>query len=190
METDVIENHKRYLARKELFKNFGCDIDQEREFVLAQAQPLTGSILEAGTGKGHFSLTLAKAGYKFTTIDISSEEQGFAKLNLKYYGLDGNVDFSIENGKHLSFKNDSFDVIFSVNTIYHFSNPYVVIDELIRVLAAKGKLILSDFTPEGFKLIEEIHASEGKVHEEGGASLEQVKTYLVRKEFRVRDSAS
>ncbi|MBU2035518.1 MAG: class I SAM-dependent methyltransferase [Candidatus Omnitrophica bacterium] len=77
MDNDVLENHKSYLARKELFNSFGFDIDRERELILVQTGPLFGKILEAGTGKGHFAITLAKAGYKFTTFDISTQEQGF-----------------------------------------------------------------------------------------------------------------
>jgi ubiquinone/menaquinone biosynthesis C-methylase UbiE len=171
LEEAVIENHKRYLERKSLYKNFGYDIDKERAFTIEKAQPIYGKILEAGTGKGHFALALAKEGYKFTAFDISEEEQGFAKLNLKYFGLVHLVDFCIENGEHLRFKNKNFDVIFSVNTIHHLLNPYKVIDELIRVLSFKGKLVLSDFTKEGLEIMDKIHASEGRVHEVSKATL-------------------
>lgn len=185
MEPEVIENHERYAARKELFKSFGCDVDRERRFILEQAGPLTGMILEAGTGKGHFAIALAQAGYKFVTFDVSPDEQRFARLNLRYYGLDTHVDFRIENGERLTFADGSFDAVFSVNTIHHLEEPYAVIDELIRVLAAGGKLVLSDFTEEGFRLIERIHASEGRAHEKGGAALDDIRAYVADKGFSV-----
>jgi len=184
MEKAVIENHRKYLERKALYKSFGYDIDKERAFIIEQAQPIYGAILEAGTGKGHFALALAKQGYKFTTFDISEEEQGFAKLNLKYFGLDRLVDFRIENGEYLSFKDKSFDIIFSVNTLHHFTNPYKVMDEFIRVLSLGGKIVLSDFTKEGLLIMDKIHAAEGKEHEVSKTTLSDMNKYLTGKGFR------
>ena len=185
MNKEIIENHKRYLERKALFKSFGYDVDKERAFIVKQAKPLRGKILEAGTGKGHFAIALAKAGCKFTTFDVSAAEVAVAKLNLKYFGLDKQVNFRVENGEHLSFKDNSFDVIFSVNTIHHLANPYKVIDELIRVLSLTGNLVLSDFTKEGLKIMDKIHSSEGEKHETSKTTLSDIDSYLRGKGFKI-----
>ncbi|MFA5090801.1 MAG: class I SAM-dependent methyltransferase [Candidatus Omnitrophota bacterium] len=190
MEEELLANHKRYLERKALYSSLGYDVDKERVFILEKAQPLYGDILEAGTGKGHFALELAKAGYSFATFDISETEQVFAKLNLRYFGLDKQVDFRIENGESLSFKDKSFDVVFSVNTLHHLTNPYKVIDEFLRVLSFEGKLVLSDFTQEGFALMDKIHASEGNKHEVGKTTLADAEEYLIGKGFRITRSSS
>jgi len=188
MEKELPENHQRYLARKEQYKSFGYDIDRERTFIVKQAQPIRGSILEAGTGKGHFALVLAKEGYKFTTFDISQEEQRFAKLNLEYYGLRQNVNFLIEDGEHTSFKDNSFDVIFSVNTIHHLTRPYLVVDEFTRILADKGKIVLSDFTEEGMQVMDKMHALEGAKHQASGFSIDDIKKYLIGKDFKTKQA--
>ncbi|MDD5562045.1 MAG: class I SAM-dependent methyltransferase [Candidatus Omnitrophica bacterium] len=190
MEEELLANHKRYLERKGLYSSLGYDVDKERAFILEKAQPLYGDILEAGTGKGHFTLELAKAGYSFTTFDISETEQAFAKLNLRYFGLDKQVDFRIQNGESLSFKDKSFDVIFSVNTLHHLTNPYKVIDEFLRVLSFEGKLVLSDFTQEGLVLMNKIHASEGNKHEVGKTTLSDIEEYLIGKGFKVNKANS
>lgn len=190
MEDELLANHKRYLERKALYSSLGYDVDKERAFILEKAQPLYGDVLEAGTGKGHFALELARAGYKFTTFDISETEQAFAKLNLRYFGLESQVDFRIENGECLSFKDKSFDIIFSVNTLHHLTNPYKVIDEFLRVLSFEGKLILSDFTQKGLALMEKIHASEGNIHEVGKTTLADVERYLTEKGFRINKAHS
>lgn len=190
MDKEVLEDHKRYLERKALYKNFGCDIDKERAFILEKAQPIYGDILEAGTGSGHFALALAKEGYQFTTFDISEQEQKLARSNLEYFGFSHLADFRIENGEHLSFQDKSFDNIFSVNTLHHLANPYKVIDELLRVLSFEGKIILSDFTQEGFVLMDKIHASEGNKHEAGKTTLEDIGRYLESKGFRTTKSNS
>lgn len=190
MEKQILENHQRYLERKALYKSFGCDIDKEREFIIAKAQPLYGDILEAGTGKGNFALSLAKQGYRFTTFDISEEEQNFAKLTLRYFGLDNLVDFKIENGEHLSFEDGKFDIVFSINTFHHLINPYKVIDELIRVLPFEGKIVLSDFSVEGFELMDKIHTSEGKIHQVSEVSLADVEKHLITKGFKAEKHKS
>ena len=190
MEKEILENHRLYLERKALYKSFGFDIDRERDFVIEKAQPIYGDILEAGTGKGHFALSLAKAGYNFTTFDISETEQAFARLNLKYFGLETKVVFCIENGENLSFKDKSFDIVFAVNVLHHLVNPYKVIDEFIRVLSFKGKIIISDFTKEGLEIIDKIHALEGKTHEVSKVTLSDVKSYLVNKGFRTKEYKS
>lgn len=190
MEEELLVNHKRYLERKALYSSLGYDIDKERALILEKAQPLYGDILEAGTGKGHFAFELAKAGYKFTTFDISEAEQLFAKLNLRYFGLDKQVDFRIENGESLSFKDKSYDVIFSVNTVHHLMNPFKVIDEFLRVLSFEGKLVLSDFTQEGLVLMDKIHASEGNKHEVGKTTLADIEGYLKNRGFRITKAGS
>ena len=185
VDKEVLDNHQKYLERKALYKSFGCDIDEERKFILEKAQPLYGDILEAGTGKGHFTLALAKESCQFTTFDISEEEQKFARLNLKYFGLDHLVDFRIENGECSSFKDKSFDIIFSINTFHHLENPYKVLDELIRLLSFEGKLILSDFTEEGMSLVDKIHAMEGKKHAVSKTTLADIERYLKEKGFNI-----
>ncbi|MFH0790145.1 MAG: class I SAM-dependent methyltransferase [Candidatus Omnitrophota bacterium] len=181
MDNEILENHKRYLKRKALYKSFGYDVDKERDFILEQAKPIYGKILEAGTGKGHFALALAKAGYSFVTFDISAEEQRFAKLNIVHFGFEKQVDFRIENGERTSFPDASFDTVFSVNVLHHLSNPYQVIDELIRLISPQGRLILADFTKEGFKVMDKIHGLEGNTHETGKARLMDAELYLIKK---------
>jgi ubiquinone/menaquinone biosynthesis C-methylase UbiE len=190
VDKEVLENHKRYLERKALYKNFGYDVDKERAFIIEKAQPIFGDILEVGTGKGHFALALAKEGYKFISVDISEEEQRIAKLNLRYFGLEKSVDFRIENAESLSFKDKSFDVIFAVNALHHFANPYKVIDELVRVVKFEGKIILSDFTKEGLRFMDKIHASEGRKHEVSKITLADIKWYLKDKGFMITKASS
>ena len=190
LDNEILENHRRYLERKELYIGFGYDIDKERSFVLEKAKPLYGKILEAGTGKGHFAIALAKEGLSFVTFDISQEELHFAKLNLAYFGLDKYADFKIENAEYTSFADECFDVIFSVNTLHHLHSPYKVINELTRILSQKGKLILSDFTEEGFAVMGKIHALEGKTHEVGKTTLLDIESYLAKKGFSIKKAAS
>jgi ubiquinone/menaquinone biosynthesis C-methylase UbiE len=172
------------IKRKKQFAIYGYDIKKERNFIIESALPFAGKILEAGTGKGNFSILLAKKGYKFVSFDISKTEQDFAKIAMANLGLEQFVDFIIENGENLSFKNESFDTIFSVNTLHHINQSSIFLDELSRVVTKNGKIILSDFTDEGFDMLDKIHESEGDKHEKNNFGLKDAEIYLNNKKFK------
>lgn len=47
--------------------------------------------------------------------------------------------FCIYDGKHIPYSDNSFDRMFTVNTIYFWVKPYLLLAELYRVLKPKGK---------------------------------------------------
>ena len=177
----LAENHTRYLERIALFKTFGYDIEKERQAILERVRPITGRILEVGTGKGYFAVALAQKGHTFTTIDVSSEEQEFARSNITYIGLEKQVDFKVENAERMSFADASFDTIISVNTIHHLANPVRAIDEIVRVAAPGCKIVISDFNAAGFAVVDRIHQSEGRRHEAITSTLGGVRDHLIRR---------
>ena len=186
METLFKENHKKYLQRVIFYKGFGYDIEENREFLINAAKPINGKILEIGTGKGYLTLALAKQGYQFTSVDISFEEQEFAKLNLQFFELEHLVNFQIADALNLNFYDKSFDVIFSVNTLHHIDEPFRFIAEAIRVMKDKGKRILSDFSEEGLNLINMVHEKEGKKHKEGKIRFSEIETFLAKNRMQYK----
>lgn len=175
---NIKNSFHNYAERLGVYKKFGCDIEKEREFILEKAAPLSGKILEVGTGKGYMAITLARMGISFTTVDVSAEEQEFARQNIKHLKLEGLIDFRIEDAEKMSFDNDSYDIILSVNTLHHLKSPFKVIDECLRVLKPGGRFILSDFTKKGFGIIDLIHKMEGRLHAAHPAKLIDVKGHL------------
>ncbi|MCK4993936.1 MAG: class I SAM-dependent methyltransferase [Candidatus Omnitrophica bacterium] len=165
MKTDIIDNNKIFLERIEFYKKLGLDQLKEREFVLKKTLPLKGNILEVGTGKGHFSLMLAKNGYRFTTIDIDKEGQDIARLTLAYYRLQNFANFKIEDACCLSFPDKSFDFIFCIHVYHHLKDSHRVLKEMIRVLKPAGRIILSDFSKAGMNIINKCHTLEGRKHD-------------------------
>ncbi len=190
MENEVFENHKRYLERVNFYRNFGYDLEKERDFILAKSLPISGKMLEIGTGKGHFALALAKHGFSFISIDISEEEQAIAKLNIEYFGLEKQVVLRIEDAGNLSFPGQSFDTIFSINVFHHLEDPLAVLNEIIRLLRPAGKLILSDFTAKGLEIINVCHEHEGRKHDYFKHRLDEAKDYFVNKEFDIKEFQS
>lgn len=181
---------KRLFERKKLFLKYGYDLDKERNTILDEASPLSGKILETGTGKGHFAVALAKQGVSFISVDISREDLVIAKEHLKFYRLGCFADLRIQNGGQLGFKDKSFDMVFSINALHHFEQPLNVLTEFIRVLKPGGRLIISDFTDKGFQVMDKIHALDGNIHDRGKVTLPEAATYLRKKKFHIRKSAT
>ena len=186
MDKEVLENHKRYIDRLNLYKSYGYDTVGSRLFILRQSQPLEGRILEVGTGKGHMSLVLARAGYSFVSVDISEEEQRFARLNARYYGLEDKIDFKIDDAQNLSFGDKTFDVVICICLMHHLEKHYKAIDEFLRVLKPEGKIILSDYSKEGLDVIGKVHSDEGRVHPYSLIGLSGIEDYLKQKHLNYK----
>lgn len=184
-KSEVLANHERYVERKALYSKFGYDMEQEMALIIEKARPISGKILEAGTGKGHFALALAKEGFEFTSFDISEVQQKCALLNLMYYGLEQKVCFDIANAESLGYGQDYYDVIFSVNMIHHLSHARTVCDEFIRVLTSSGKIVISDFNVHGLAIMDQVHAMDGREHEVGPDTLADMKKMLIARGFEV-----
>lgn len=179
MKKELIENHQRFLDRIELYGEFGYDIEKERSFIIEKAQPLYGNILEVGTGKGYFTLALARAGYYFFSFDISAEEQQYALLNLMYYNLQQQVTFGIADVECMPCNDGFFDVIFAVNMIHHLSSVRKTCSELVRILSPQGKIVLSDFNADGLAILDKIHEFEGRKHEVNSGTMTDAKNVLI-----------
>lgn len=184
------ENHKKYLDRISFYRSFGYDLEKERDFILDKSLPFSGEILEIGTGKGHFALALAKRGFSFTSIDISEEEQAIARLNIQYYGLEKQVTFKIEDAQDLSFPDQSFDAIFSVNVFHHLEEPQAVLNEVTRLLRPGGKIVLSDFNAKGLETINACHIREGRAHDYFRHDLSQAKDHFAAKGLKIYEFQS
>ena len=185
LEKAAAENYKMYLERTELYKRFGYDIEAERKFLIDKTEPLYGDILEVGTGKGYLAVILAKEGHNFISLDISEEEQKFARLHLKHLGLEEKVDFKIGNAENLSFADKSFDIVISSHLVHHLDNPFKVIGEFIRVVSYEGKIILSDFSKEGLEIVDKVHQSEGRRHQASPIGLKDIEKYFQHKGFNI-----
>ncbi len=190
MNKEVIENNKIFLQRMDYFKKYGLDQIKEREFILKQVMPVREKILEIGTGKGNFTIGLARRGYKFVSIDTDSDGQKMAQLNLAYYDLQNFVDLQIQNAEKLSFDNNRFKFIFCINAYHHFKKPLLVLAEMLRILSDNGKIILSDFTVHGLDILQKAHGAEGGKHECFNQNLDSAKDLFLAKGLNIKEISS
>jgi len=183
---EIKENHKHFSERISLYKQRGLDFLKSREFILEQAKTLQGSILEIGSGTGYTTLSLAKAGYKFTSIDKDKESLKTTALNLAYENLLSNVKFYVMDGKSLSFANNSFRNVVIVSLFHHINGVGKMFSEADRVFCTNGKLILADFNERGIAIVNSVHKEEGRTHEDSGVSKDYVYSYFHRLGYEIK----
>lgn len=97
-------------------------------------------VLDVGCGVGNDLSRFCKGGSEVFGIDIAPHSIELAIRNFSQRELSG--DFRVMNGEHMSFPDDSFDVVYC-HTVLHFTpRPEKMIAEIERVLKPGGVAIL------------------------------------------------
>jgi ubiquinone/menaquinone biosynthesis C-methylase UbiE len=101
-------------------------------------------ILEIGMGNGFFvkEIVTAAPGVRYVGCDFSEamiKEAGERNAALVESGQAG---FFLANADQLPLKNETFDKIFTVNTLYFWEDPVVTLAEFARVLQPDGELLI------------------------------------------------
>jgi len=170
--------------RLKQLKKLGYDIKRSREFIFEKAGLGHGSILEVGTGKGHFALLLAGKGFVLTSIDLDPGAQQVARQFLKADCLQRKVRLKLMDAAKLDFSSQSFDQVVSVNFMHHAQQPRRCLAEMGRV--ARDKIIIADINKKGERILEQMHKKEGHDHSRSGMTFDQMRSFLEGKGFSVK----
>ncbi len=103
------------------------------------------SILEIGMGNGFFvkNILSVDSSIKYTGCEFSEIMVEEACKHNRNFIASGNAEFLNADANELPFENETFDKVFSINTIYFWDNPQKVFGEIWRVLKSKGQVIIS-----------------------------------------------
>jgi tocopherol O-methyltransferase len=99
-------------------------------------------ILDVGCGIGGSSLYLAeKFGARVTGITLSPVQANRAQARARAVGLQAKTDFQVANALNLPFADNSFDLVWSLESGEHMPDKVKFLQECYRVLKPGGKLI-------------------------------------------------
>lgn len=103
------------------------------------------TVLEIGHGNGkHLPLLLIKAlNIKYNGLEISETMRREAFKYCCDISANHNCDFCCYDGCLLPYKANSFDRIFSVNSIYFWKEPLKLMHQIFRVLKNNGLLVIT-----------------------------------------------
>lgn len=108
-------------------------------------------ILELGHGNaGHVEFIFEQAeNIKYYGLEMSELMFQEARQINRNYVSQKQAFFSIYDGNTIPFEDDSFNKVFTVNTIYFWQEPEKLLSEIYRVLQPKGILCIT-FAEESF----------------------------------------
>lgn len=98
------------------------------------------NVLEIGTGMGCHSEILSKNSKKFTGIDITNAATKITKKRFKIKKIKSLI-YKMDAEK-LTFKKNTFDLIWSWGVIHHSSNTEKILNQIYRVLKPGGKAVI------------------------------------------------
>ena len=120
---------------------FGAVFERGRHAAIAAAERIGGRILEVGVGTGislpHYSKNCRLCGIDISAPMLRKAEERVAELALT------NVDgLWVMDAEHLSFDDNSFDVVVAQYVITTVPNPEATLDEFARVLKPGGEIVV------------------------------------------------
>jgi phosphatidylethanolamine/phosphatidyl-N-methylethanolamine N-methyltransferase len=120
---------------------FGAVFERGRQAAVAAAERIGGRVLEVGVGTG-ISLPLYSGKCRLSGIDISAPMLRKARERVTELKLANVEGLWVMDAQHLSFPDNSFDVIVAQYVITTVPNPEATLNEFARVLKPGGEIVL------------------------------------------------
>ncbi len=103
-------------------------------------------VLDAGCGIGGSSLWLAKnIGCSVSGISLSAKQVATAQALAVQESLSEKAGFSQQDFTNTAFADESFDIVWAIESVCHAPDKSLFLKEAFRVLKKGGRLILADF---------------------------------------------
>jgi len=118
------------------------------EFLARIPVPAGTRMLDVACGAGQISIPAARAGARVTGVDIATNSIEQARARAQDEGLDARFDEG--DAEMLPYEDASFDVVASLFGAMFAPRPERVAAELVRVCRPGGRIVMGNWTPEGF----------------------------------------
>lgn len=134
-------------------------------------------VLDAGSGSGIYSFSLAKKSRHIEAIDISKSNIAIStKINIFK-----NIDFRIGDLTQLSYQDKNFDAIICSDVLEHIKNDKKAFSELSRVLKTGGILLLT--VPSNSQKNKKTYKQYN--HERAGYSLQEIQNLCIKNNLTI-----
>jgi ubiquinone/menaquinone biosynthesis C-methylase UbiE len=159
---------------------------------LAQLRPgAADRVLDVACGAGALVAEVAPGVERAAGLDLSSGMLAIARSRLSSTGLGRltNIEFHLGSSDALPFTDGEFTALVCTTALHHFPEPQRSIDEMARVLAPGGRIVIGDACRDSLpaKLADPLY----RRFEEGHISLQRkldIEAMLTRAGLRVTTS--
>jgi SAM-dependent methyltransferase len=118
------------------------------EFLERSDIPAGAEVVDVACGAGQTAIPMARNGSHVTGLDLAGNLIEEAKRRAAAEGL--HVHFDEGDAEALPYEDESFDVAFSLIGAMFAPQPHIVAAELARVTRPGGRIIMGNWTPQGF----------------------------------------
>jgi len=146
--------------------------------VVDRAGPVSGPVLDVGTGTGLLALEFARRGLRVISVDVSAEEQRVAALNAEHQGVASRIGFVRADAGRLGFRDAAFGCAAMMDILHHLDDAAPIMAETVRVVRPGGTIVVAELTREGLAVVDRVHREEGRVHPVGPVTLAQATALL------------
>mgnify|MGYP000196777673 CR=1 FL=1 len=102
-------------------------------------------VLDAGCGIGGSSIWMAKNhNNRLKAITISAKQAYYAGQHAKRHGVANNVDFEVSDFCKTPYADETFDIVWGLESVCHALDKADFIREAYRVLRKGGRLVVCD----------------------------------------------
>lgn len=137
-----IEKVEAYDAKMSKFR----DYKKESELILdALGITRDGTLLEIGTGTGHFAVEASRRCKRVVAVDVSNAMLDYAKSRAEREGIT-NIEWAHAGFLSFDFPKESFDCVVSNASLHHLPDFWkaIAIDRVHGSLKPKGVFFLGD----------------------------------------------
>lgn len=106
------------------------------------------SMLDVGCGAGQIAIPAAEKGAEVTGIDLAPNLIDQARERARAAGQ--KIAFEQGDAEALPYEDDSFDLVVSLIGAMFAPRPEKVASELVRVCRSSGRIVMANWTPDGF----------------------------------------
>jgi tocopherol O-methyltransferase len=127
-----------------------------RELVAYAGLPEGAHVLDVGCGIGGPALYLAGTlGCSVVGVTLSAQQAGRATEKAREAGLGDRAEFHQLDAMHTGFPDDSFDVIWAVESLMHIEEREAFFAEALRLLRPGGRLAIATWSVRDGALAED-----------------------------------
>ncbi len=121
--------------------DYASQLLEEKFSVITKFLHNKSNVLDVGCGNGIHLLWLANKISKGTGADFSKPFIDYARNETRKRNV-RNINFICSDAKKMPFETGSFDLAYSLSTLYHMPEADQVIKEMARVVKTKGYVFL------------------------------------------------